>query len=111
MLLQPWQFLQRSFESEQLAFDIQTPGKTCQGAVAADNAMAGNDDGQRIAAVGGAHRPHRCRPVDGAGNIRVAAQSTPGYSRQRGPDRALEGGARRCQGQVELFALAGEVLS
>src|SRR3546814_8243965 len=46
----------RAFQRQQIALVRDAAGKACQVAIAADHAMAGCDDRERIAAVGSADR-------------------------------------------------------
>ena len=68
---------------------------------AADDAMAGHDDGDRIAAVGRADRAHRLGVVNGYGDVLVAGSLAVVDAEKLLPDLPLEWGALQIQGQVE----------
>ena len=82
---------QRALVLEQAALAVQAAGVAGQRAARADDAMAGDDQRQRVAAVGGADR------AGGAGRVRAPPRSRRRSwscrrgSRRRGPTR----GARR----------------
>lgn len=98
------------FKIEQRPLLLFTPGVASQSAVRSDHPVAGNDDADRVPAIGRSHRPCRCRSVDPRREFSVSGGCAVGNRRQCLPDRALELGTRRCQGKVEVGAGAGEVL-
>ena len=81
-----------------------------QAAVRADHAVARHDDRDRVAAVGGADRAGAVRPPDLPGDLAIAARLAVRDREQRLPDVLLEVGAAHVELEVELNALAGEVL-
>src|SRR5690606_20604310 len=78
-------------------------------AAGADHPVAGNDDGNGVAAVGQAHGPYRGGVADKQGDVLVAAVFAMGNGLQGPPDALLEGRAPRRQGQVELAQAAVEI--
>ena len=71
--------------------------------------MTGDDDGQRIATIGGAHGAHGLGVADGLGNIGIAAGLAIGDPGQRLPHPQLKLGAVLGEGQVKCVALSGKV--
>ena len=95
-------FQQRSF-----AVGPKTAGKTAELSAAAENAVAGDDDGNRIGAAGAA---------DGSGNgLRLIGQLAVGHGLAEGdlrhfvPDPALKGRSGRGEGQGEVTPLTFEI--
>ena len=87
-------------------------------AVGPDHAVAGDDDGDRIAAVGGADDAGSLpgldvaveeRRVDPRRQLAVAGGLPVGDLQQRSPGRLLQRRAAKVDLQVELPQLAGEV--
>ena len=70
------------------------PSGTAGGAVAADDAVAGDDEGDRVRGAGLAHLAHHLWLTDGTGDVAVAAGGAAGDLAQGSPDALLEGGAR-----------------
>ena len=58
---------------------------TGEAAVGADDAVAGNEDGQAIVTVGPRHRPYGGRSVDGAGEVGVCRGLTVGHGAKSAP--------------------------
>src|SRR5512132_47164 len=99
-------------EVEQRALVVEPPAVAGQRTVAADDAMARADDGDRVAAVGAADGTRLAGVADAAGDLAVADRLAVGDLQQRLPDALLEGAAAvGTQWQVEVGALAGEVLA
>src|SRR4051794_34400190 len=97
-----------SFVVEQLALHIQAAGVAGELAGRADDAMAGDDDGDRV---------HGVRVADRAGDaaqltreLAVGDGLAVGDLDERVPDALLERGAARGELEVEALAVAGEVL-
>jgi hypothetical protein len=97
------------FVRQQPALDRQSAAVTHQVAVAANHAVAGQDDRKRIGAVGSADRAHRAWAADPLGDVFVAYGFAVGNHQQRAPDFKLKRGARRVQRQIKLRARAGEI--
>src|SRR5690606_41414813 len=98
-----------AFQAEQDLLAGQAAAVADEGAVRADEAVAGGDDGDRVAVVGGAHGAGGARGVQRAGDVAVARGAPVGDRRQPPPDLELEGGAGGGQPGGELPQLAGEV--
>ncbi len=75
----------------------------------ADHPVAGDDDGDRVAAIGGADGPRGTRPADPPGLLRIADGRAEGDGQERVPGKSLEGCAGHAERQVERRSLAGEV--
>ena len=71
--------------------------------------MAGHYDAERVAAVGGTHRPHRLGIADGLGYLEVADGLTVGNVAQGAPYRLLKRGAPGGERQIEAAQATGEV--
>src|SRR5690606_6273877 len=99
----------RAFQLQQEMLGRQAAAEAGEGAVGADHAVAGQDDRQRVAAVGGADRAHRCGAADAQRKLRIADGAAIGDIPQRQPYLALERRALRRQRQLEAAALAIEV--
>ena len=86
----------------------QPAPKTGQGRVVADDAVAGDEEGNRIGAHGlgdGAHRP---RPAHACGQSPIADDGAERYFAQRPPNALLERGAVRGKRHVKRGPLAAE---
>lgn len=71
--------------------------------------MAGDDDGNRVAPVGEAHRPRRAGAAETAGKVAVGAGRAVGDGAEGVPDSRLERSPDRGKGQGELGQVAREV--
>src|SRR3954453_872270 len=72
--------------------------------------MAGHDDRDRVAAIGGTHRSGSVRTSDLLRDLAVAARLAVGDREQRLPDVLLEVRAAHVELEVEVHALSSEVL-
>ena len=98
-------------EVEQGALVLEAAAEAGQRPVAADDAVARADDGDRVAAVGAADGARLARVADPRGDLAVAGGLAVGDLQERGPDAPLEGAAAvGSQLEVEVGAPAGEVL-
>ena len=97
------------FVLEQMILGLQSAGKAGQSAVAAEHAMAGRDDRDRVAAVGGADRARRLGPADLARDLAIAAGLAERNRQQRGPHALLEIGAVEIERHRELLQPACEI--
>ena len=89
---------------------LEPAAEAGQRAVAADDAVARADDGDRVAAVGAADGARLAGVADAGGDLAVAGGLAVGDGQELGPDAPLEGGAALgTQLEVEVGALAGEV--
>src|SRR5690606_14175215 len=100
----------RALQPEQEGLGGQAAAETGERAIGADHPVAGQHDGQRVAAVGGADRAHRGGTPDVARQVAVAPGASVGNRSQRPPHLALEAGAMQRQRQVERLAAAVEIL-
>jgi len=96
---------------EQRVLDLETPRESGQRAAGAHQAVAGQDDRQRVARVRGADRAGRARPPEPLGLRTVAARRPVRDRGQFQPRAALEGGPGEVERQLEGGARAGEVLA
>ncbi|MCY1457863.1 hypothetical protein D9M71_751910 [compost metagenome] len=71
--------------------------------------MAGDDDRDRVGAVGGTDRTHGARAADLPGQVAVAAGGAVGNTLQGLPDFPLKRRTQRRQPDVEYLAFASEV--
>jgi hypothetical protein len=95
---------------EEPAFAVEPAAVADQRAVGPDDAMARDDDGDGVGAVGGADRANGGGRSDADGEVPVA-RCRPGADRpQRVPDATLEGRAGRAHGDpVERGEVSREV--
>ena len=100
-----------AFQFEQMRLGRQPAGKAGQRAITADHPMAGHDDGDRIAAVGGADGAGRTGLAQALGQLPVGARLAVRDLQQAVPDRALERRAGEVQRQVEALAQSGEIFT
>ncbi len=92
------------FKREQESLDRQAATKTGEAAVAADHAMTGQHDWQRIATIGGTYRARTaCGLLDAPRELAVADGDAVGYPSELMPDRKLKRRAQRMQRQIELL--------
>src|SRR4030095_6872511 len=91
--------------------DRQPPAVAGEAAVAADHAMAGDQDGERGLAIGRAPRADRVHPAYLASNVAVRACLAVGDRRHRAPHLLLELRPLGREREVELVALPREVLA
>src|SRR4051794_11674503 len=97
-------------EIEQGALAFQAASVAGERPVGADDAVAGDDDGDRVAAIGGADRARGPGALDALGELAVADRLAVGDRAQRLPDLLLERRAGERQVDVEVAPVAGEVL-
>ena len=101
----------RALEVQQLLLDREAAAEARQRTIRADDAMAGNDDGNGIAAIREAHRARGFRVAEIRGQPAVRRGLAVGNVQQAFPDPALEIGAARIQRQVELARCAAKYSS
>lgn len=111
---EPWlpRSNQRSptLQPQQIRLGLQASREAGEGAACPDYAVAGGDDRDRVAAVGGAHRPRRGGAAERAGDLSVAARLAERYRQQRVPHALLEIGAPEIQRQIEGLAPPREII-
>jgi hypothetical protein len=98
-----------SLEVEELPFSPESTAITDELSVGADDAMAGNDDGDAIVSVGARHGPHRGGLSDRLGQPGVGRRGSRRNTLELGPDAALEGRAWHVHRNVELPPFAGKI--
>jgi len=96
---------------EQPALAGQAAAVAGERAVGADHAVAGDDDADRVAAVGQAHGAGGCGTAELLGERAVRRGGAVGNCLQRLPHLLVEGRADRGEPQVERGASAGEVFA
>jgi len=89
----------RAFERQQRALDQQPAAEAGERAVGADDAVAGNDDRQRVRAVREAHGACASGVAEAARQLAIGDGLTIRDGPQRLPDRQLE--RRACGGQPQ----------
>ena len=72
------------------AFALDTAAVAGERAVGADDSMAGDDDANRIGAVGEANRPYRGGTAEACGEMSIGNSGTARNLAQGDPDLALE---------------------
>jgi hypothetical protein len=97
------------FEVEQQALAVETAAVAGQGAGGADHPVAGEDDRDRVAAVGHADGPARAGTAEPGGELPVAGGVAVGDVGEQLPHLPLEAGAAERDGEVEDGEVAGEV--
>jgi nitroimidazol reductase NimA-like FMN-containing flavoprotein (pyridoxamine 5'-phosphate oxidase superfamily) len=95
---------------QQRFLGIQPTTKPCQIAAAADDAMAWDDNRDRVATVRRADRAHGPGPADAFCDITIGRRLTVRNLLQRFQYQQLEFSARQVQGQIEFLARSCEVL-
>src|SRR5258707_4295438 len=95
---------------EQPALAVEASPVSDERALRPDHAMAGNDDRERVAAVGETGGTGRARTADARRELTVGAGLRVRDGSQRPPHTALKLAPGDLQGKLELRALAGEVL-
>ena len=98
----------RALEVQQLLLDREAAAETRQRTIRADDAMAGNDDGNGIADIRQAHRARGFRVAEIRGQPAVRRGLAVGNVQQAFPDPALEiGAALTAAGHRSLVVSAG----
>src|SRR6185312_7825667 len=95
---------------EQPALSLEPAAVADETSRGADQAVAGDDDREGVAAVRQPRRTGGSRAADGGRQLAVGARLAIGDPEQRPPHDALELAPGEPQGQLECRALAGEVL-
>ena len=80
----------RPLQRQQLPLDRQASAKAGQGAIGTDDAMAGNDDGQWICAIGEADGAAGAGLTDAPGQLPIGDGLTVGNALQLAPYAVLE---------------------
>ena len=98
-----------TFKRQQEALTLHTAAKTGKASVGADDAVAGDDDGDSIASVRPADRARRPRRADHGGDLAIRTRFAERDRRERAPDPLLEVGAVGRERQVECLAASSEI--
>src|SRR5580704_567625 len=99
-----------AFVVEQPAFALDPAAVAGERAVGADDSMTGDDDANRIGAVGQAHRSYRGGTAEACGEVSVGNGRAARDLAQGTPEVALEGRACGRDGQgIDGMQLAGKV--
>ena len=96
------------FEFQKLAFAVGTPAVAGEFAVGANDAVAGDDDGEEVGAAGGADGADGLGRADGLGDLGVGAGFAAGDFEQGLPDALLEGGGADVEGEGLRSGVFGE---
>lgn len=97
------------FLLEQGALAFEAPAVAGQVAVLADDAMAGNDDGDRIRRAGASDGANGSGLADGARDLGVRARSAVRDAAKLVPHAALERGGLHVERQVDMRLLAAQM--
>ena len=97
------------FMLQQVLLDGKATGVSGKAAILPDNAVAGNNDGNRIAVIGHTHSAAGAGFADHDGHILVTACFSSGDGLQRLPYRCLKLCTAEIQGQIECFSAARKV--
>src|SRR5206468_6615181 len=95
---------------EQPALAIQPPAEAGERPVRSDDAMAGDDDGDRIFPVGGAHSAGEAHVAQAARHVAIAPRGPVRDGAEDIPHAPLKRRAGRVQGDVEGRGGPAEVL-
>ena len=98
-----------SFQLEQLLFAFDSPAITGEFAVAGDDTMAGNDDGDGVGGACAGDGTDRGGLADVGGNPRVAAGFAARNAAESFPDAHLKGGGAEIEREIERGRMLGEL--
>src|SRR5580658_2149284 len=98
-----------AFQRQQLFFDWQAAAEAGQIAVAANDAMARDNNRNRIRTVRKSHRAGRRRIADSLRQLPVADGFSVRNFLQVAPDQKLKVGAVESERQIEVFELSVEI--
>jgi len=98
-----------AFEGQQFFFDGKASAVSGEFAVAADDAVARNDDWNGVGAIGEADSAGGVGVPDAVGKLSVGNGFAEGNVEQMAPNFALKFGALRSQWKIEGFEFASEV--
>ena len=99
-----------SLQVKQLALDVESAAIAAQRSSGGDDAMAGNNDGDRIPIVGHADSAEGMWVSDGAGDIAVAASLAVGDREERLPAGKLKRGSAEVERHRKFATLVAKVL-
>lgn len=96
-------------QSQQKRLALHAAAVAGQPPACAEDAVAGDDDGNRVAPVGEAHRPRRAGAAEASGEVAVGAGCAVGDGAEGVPDSRLERGSDGGEGQSEVGQRTREV--
>lgn len=79
------------FGFEESAFEGEPEGKTAEGAISGEDAVAGDEEGDGVCCAGGADSAGSVGFADGAGDLGIGAGFAEGDFEKLLPDKSLEG--------------------
>ena len=94
---------------KQLAFQIKPAAIAAQRSAGRDDAMTGDNDGDRVAIVGHADGAKGVGMSDGARDVGISARLAEGDGEQRVPAGQLEGSSAQIEGHRKVSPLAVKV--
>ncbi len=97
-----------AFQVEKAALEVLAEGKAGEGAVGADDAMAGNDHAGGVGGIGAADGASGEGRSQLRGELAVGARFTERNSAEGGPDAELEGRAGQSEREIEGAATTGK---
>ena len=98
----------RLLQLQQILLAVEAVGEACQGAVAADYAVAGDNEGYGVAADGTTDGL-RGAATDASGNLAISHRLPIGYSEEFMPDTLLESCAAKVYRRGEVGSVTGKV--
>lgn len=99
------------FVFEEPGFAVEAAAVAGEFSRGADDAVAGDDDGEKVVSVGAADGARGCGGGDGGGLLAVGAGFAGGDGAEVGPGAEFEGRAGGGEGAGEVKAVAGEVVA
>lgn len=97
------------FEVEEILFAPQSAAVSTEGSVASDDAVAGDEDGDGVFAVGAAHGALGAGATDATGKLGIRSSGSAGDVPEGVPDAELEIRAAHVEGQGEIGSAAEEI--
>jgi hypothetical protein len=98
------------FQTQKRVLNREAAGVTCEPAVFADNAVAGNDDHQGVRPAGGPDRARRFLLAQRFRDFPVSRRLSVWDFKQTFPNRYLKSGSGKSDRKLESLAIAGEIL-
>lgn len=98
----------RLLQLQQILLAVEAVGEACQGAVAADDSVAGDDEGNGVAADGTTDGL-RGAATNPSGNLAISYRLPIGYGEEFMPDALLESRATKVYRRGEVGFATGEV--
>ena len=101
--------MDRGFVAEQPSFPLHACREAGERAIGADDAVAGDDDGKRVTAIGGADGASLVCPAEPPGLLAVGHRAAEGDRAKDLPGGALERRAGRIEGKIKGCPQASEI--